>query len=77
MHLKTRPFALLVLAMVNATGCTSTNKKNDLKPSESEAPKMTKPEMKKVWIPDRIEANRFEEGHWLYVIDKPVSFKGE
>ena len=78
MLIKKRPLALvLTIGGAAIFGCASKDKKTDPRPIESVPPKLSQPDVKRVWIPDRVEGNRFEQGHWLYVIDKPISFKKE
>lgn len=40
-------------------------------------PFLNKPEVRSIWIPDKIEGNKFEEGHFIYLIDKPSSWSQE
>lgn len=65
-------FTILTLSSCAHQGPLSTDKGNESRP-----PKLKNAETKRIWIPDRIEGNRFEEGHWLYVIDKPVTWGKE
>ena len=34
------------------------------------APFLTSPEVHRMWVPDRVEGNKYEEGHNVYMIDK-------
>jgi len=34
-------------------------------------PTLTVPEVQKIWSPEKAEGNRFEEGHWIYFIQRP------
>ena len=43
-------------------------------PAAMEPPRLSNPDVKRIWIPERIDGTRFEAGHWMYVIDKPVSW---
>ena len=40
-------------------------------------PKVSTPEVRAVWIPDKIENDQFVSGHYIYVIDKPATFRQE
>ena len=33
-------------------------------------PSLSKPIVRKVWIPDRVEGDKFERGHFIYQIDR-------
>ena len=38
---------------------------------DSTLPDLTRPVVRRVWIPDRIEAEQFVKGHFVYQIEKP------
>lgn len=44
----------------------------DLKNS---TPMLNKPEVRMIWVPDKIEGDQFIQGHYMYVIDKPSSWR--
>lgn len=33
-------------------------------------PSITTPDVRRIWIPERIDGNRFIEGHYMYVIER-------
>lgn len=37
----------------------------------TEAPFLTKPKVQRVWVPEKIEGDKYISGHWIYVIDRP------
>jgi len=37
-------------------------------------PTVKAPEVRRIWVPERIEGNRYIEGHYLFVIEKPSVF---
>lgn len=41
---------------------------------KSDAPILTKPEVRAVWEPDRIEDDKFISGHFIYIIQKPSTW---
>lgn len=45
--------------------------------SKKRPPSIRNAEVKTLWIPDKIEADRYEEGHFLYIIEKPSTWKAE
>jgi len=49
--------------------CSTKQKKVDAG-AEPISPKLTRPDVRKVWVPDQIKDNIYEMGHWQYVIDK-------
>ena len=57
--------------------------KKDIKPEPVAAEKSVKmpglknAEVKTIWVPDKIDGNRWEVGHYLYVIDKPSTWRVE
>ncbi len=36
----------------------------------AEVPSLTSPEVRRIWVPEKIDGNKFIEGHYMYVIDK-------
>ena len=38
-------------------------------------PSLKDAEVKALWVPEKIEENRWEEGHYLYVIEKPSTWR--
>ncbi len=60
-------FALLL------TACTAPKKKEE----PTIDPRLTRPEVRKVWVPDKISGDEYEAGHWKYVIQKNSSWAKE
>ena len=60
-------FALLL------TACTAPKKKEE----PAIDPRLTRPEVRKVWVPDKISGDEYEAGHWKYVIQKNSSWAKE
>ena len=69
----------VILTAISASftvGCSTTqDKKNDPKTKsetkdEEKYPFLTRPEVRTIWVPDAVEANRFIEGHRVFVIEK-------
>jgi hypothetical protein len=42
-----------------------------VKPDDSEFPPLTKPKLRSMWVPDKIEGNKYIKGHFIYVIEDP------
>lgn len=39
-------------------------------PFDSNAPSLTAPKVRRVWVPARIEGDKYIDGHYMYVIEK-------
>lgn len=77
MNTQTIATALAFLAILNLSACASTSKSTTSKQNEPKNPILRNAEVKTIWIPDRIDGNRFEEGHFVHLIDKPASWSGQ
>ena len=40
-------------------------------------PSISSPEVRAIWVPDKIENDQFVSGHYIYQIEKPATFKQE
>jgi hypothetical protein len=50
--------------------------KKDTKQEEKDPhPILNSPIVKKVWVPEKIEDNKYIEGHFMYVIEKNVQWR--
>lgn len=58
------------------TGCTSVGKNSQFNDKKL-PPSLKNAEVKTLWIPDKIESDRFEEGHYLYIIEKPATWRSK
>lgn len=67
--------ALLVSFLL--CSCASTTKNVPSKQAEPKSPFLKNAEVKTLWIPDRIEGNRYEEGHFIHIIDKQATWGGQ
>jgi len=38
-------------------------------------PELTKPKLRSVWVPDKIEGNRYIKGHTIYIIEESEAWK--
>lgn len=73
--------AVLLLSMVTIlSSCTSMNKnKNDSNKNTSDkvdnkSPSLTAPKVRKVWVPEKIEGDKFIEGHYMWILEKTTSW---
>lgn len=37
---------------------------------DSKVPSLTSPEVRRVWVPERVDGQKFIEGHYMYVIER-------
>lgn len=56
------------LAFKEKTAKSSSDKP---KPLEDEFPFLTKPKLRSIWVPDKIEGNQYIKGHYIYIIEDP------
>ena len=64
---------IISFLVFNISACSNLNKKiNTTNTKEEQIPKIIKPNVKKVWIPDEIRNNGSEyvEGHYMYIIER-------
>jgi hypothetical protein len=60
---------LALLVMLSA--CSVMQKKGTKEPGPNEfTPKLRRPEVRKVWVPDEIVGDEYITGHWKYVLEK-------
>lgn len=72
-----KPILITISSALMLASCATTSKNAPSKPNEPKAPLLRSAEVKTIWIPDRIEGNRYEEGHFIHLIDKPASWSGQ
>lgn len=41
------------------------------------APKLNRPEVRRVWVPDQIQGDEYVSGHWKYLIEKNAVWSKE
>jgi hypothetical protein len=67
---KVIPITLLGLALTSCASKVKIDTKNTAS-KDANVPSLTSPEVRRIWVPEKIEGNKFIEGHYMYVIDKP------
>ena len=40
----------------------------------SKSPSLTAPRVSKVWVPEKIEGDKFIEGHYMWILEKTTSW---
>lgn len=62
-------FLIILISLV--FGCALSKKKPDTESKPSDAtPKLQRPEVRKVWVPDQIVGDEYISGHWKFIIQK-------
>jgi len=46
------------------------SKSGSPKSDDSKVPSLTSPEVRRVWVPEKIDGNKFIEGHYMYLIER-------
>jgi uncharacterized protein YcfJ len=44
-------------------------------PSNSDSPALTVPQVRRLWVPDRIEGQKYIRGHFVYSIDRQSNWR--
>jgi hypothetical protein len=70
---------ILCLTMSMFVSCTTTNKNvvpnsNQQNKNDNKSPFLTAPKVRKVWIPEKIENDKFIEGHYMWILEKTSSW---
>ncbi len=47
------------------------------KGGKEKIPSLSAPEVRRIWVPDKIEGNRYEAGHHVYILDRQSEFVKE
>ncbi|MGE4107740.1 MAG: glycine zipper domain-containing protein [Bacteriovoracia bacterium] len=68
-------FGLIVHKNNESKGPKATSKDEKV----AKFPQLNDPQVKSIWVPDKLsdDGRQYEEGHYLYLIDKPSSFSKE
>jgi hypothetical protein len=67
------------IGIIGLSSCTTMkgNKKNITNTNDtldSKTPFLTSPKVRKVWVPEKIEGEKFIEGHWMWVLERTSSW---
>lgn len=41
---------------------------------ENKSPALTTPKVRKVWVPEKIEGDKYIEGHWMWVLERGTTW---
>ncbi len=60
--------SLLIISLsISLCACANMNTKKNSKTNDE--PRLTRPDVTRVWVPDQIEGNTYIIGHWKYIIE--------
>jgi hypothetical protein len=70
---------ILPLAVMLSNCSSSPKSKPDLKSQDQaeKPPSLNDAEIRVIWIPDTIEDDKYIEGHFVHIIERPASWKKE
>lgn len=66
----------LLVFLLCFVACASTKKPgenkdtNNTNQNKDKVPALTMPKVRKVWVPDKIENDKYIEGHWMWVLER-------
>lgn len=68
-----------MLVILGMSGCETNTKKTTTldKPIAKEdikTPSLTVPKVRKVWVPEKIEGDKYIEGHWMWVLERSTTW---
>lgn len=67
----------ITILMSLTVGCSTVDKKPTANGDKKLPPSLKNAEVKTLWVPDKVESDRYEEGHYLYIIEKPSTWRTE
>lgn len=67
------------MSTVTMMGCSTVEKNNKNQSNtnnklEDKSPALTSPKVRKVWVPEKIEGDKFIEGHWMWVLERTTTW---
>lgn len=68
-----------VLGTILMCGCSSVNKPipnqaSNSNKSDNKSPSLTTPKVRKVWVAEKIEGDKYIEGHWMWVLERTTTW---
>jgi uncharacterized protein YcfJ len=64
--------------LIASTAGSNTSEKTSQKPNkpiEDEFPELSSPKLRSIWVPDKIEGNKYIKGHQIYIIEDPGTWQ--
>lgn len=68
---------LPVLTGLIMCSCSTMNNKNQSisnNKSESMSPALITPKVRKVWVPEKIDGDKYIEGHWMWILERTTTW---
>lgn len=70
---------MLLLAVIALSSCTTLNKNKldtnkSVNKDDAKSPSLTAPKVSKVWVPEKIEGDKYIEGHYMWILEKTTSW---
>lgn len=68
---------LVSSTLIYALGCSTLKQTGPLDSKKSkgpEEPKLLSPKVRRVWVPAKIEGDKYFDGHYMYVIEKQTTW---
>lgn len=70
---------IAVIAVMGLSACTTMNKNKadsnkSLIKDNIKSPSLTAPKVNKVWVPEKIEGDKYIEGHYMWILEKTTSW---
>lgn len=62
--------SVCVLSICVLGSCVSTGTKESAEAKRIHPPKLTTPKYRTIWVPDKIDGDRYEEGHRVHIIEE-------
>ena len=62
---------ILIVLVLNSCSSKPVDKYNDMGQSKIKKndPSLTAPKVRKIWIPEKIEGDKYIEGHYMWVLE--------
>lgn len=51
--------------------------RNELPRDKVSTPSLTKPVVRRVWVPDKVEGEKLVRGHWVYILEKSSGWRDD
>lgn len=70
---------IVLIAVIGMSGCTTMNKSKTesgkpINKDDNKTPSLTAPKVNKVWVPEKIEGDKYIEGHYIWILEKTTSW---
>lgn len=75
-----KKIAILMSVVLFLNACASKTKPNlesstsSITKDTNKAPFLTEPKVRKVWVPEKIDGDKFIEGHYMWILEKTSSW---